>query len=129
MLQIEILTEDSKLIELCQKYWEMDHNHVFVFKVQDIAKEFGISSRILLDLVNQSSLAMDKHKWCDDCKKAFVYKNRQHYVKNATQATKCICIPCSSLRYEKEKKSLQDMLVKVQKQAPITIKKLSLEYI
>lgn len=126
-LQIEILTEDLKLIEICQKYWDMDQNHTFVFKVQDIAKEFGVSSRILLDLVNQSSLAMDKHKYCDDCKKKFVYKNRQHYVKNAAKATKYICISCSSARYEREEKLLQDMLVKVQKQAPITISDLGYE--
>lgn len=126
-LQIEILTEDFKLTEICQQYWRSNEKNVFVFKVQEVAKKHKISSRALLDIVNQNSIAMDKYKHCDDCKKAFVYKNRQHYVKNAVQSSKYLCISCSSARCEREDKLVQDMLVKVQQQSPITISDLGYE--
>ena len=126
-LQIEILTDDPTLTEICQKYWEMDESYSFVFKVKELANEYEISSRELLDILVKSCLVKDREKYCEDCKEAFTYQNRAHYIRDGKITKKYICSSCSKIRYEREEQMLMEKLIEWQDCTPIKINELGYE--
>lgn len=126
-LQIEILTDDPILAELCHKYWEMDEGGSFVFKVKELADEYKVSSRELLGVLMKSCLVKDQLKLCDDCNVAYSYQNRAHYIRDGKIEKNNICSSCNQIRCEREEQVLMEELLRLQNRDPIKISELGYE--
>ena len=109
-LILDYLTDDPKLIALCQRYWELDEEDNFVGKVSDIAKEFNLSSNGLSKQIREYCIAYSTQSLCDECGIGKIFKSRSNYSERRYSRNKWFCSSCLEKRaYEElEIKRLDD---------------------
>jgi len=52
-IHLDYLTEDEQVVQLCTRSWEVNAEGQFVYSVSSLAKEMGLSSRELGNIVYQ----------------------------------------------------------------------------
>lgn len=66
-IKIEFLTDDPKMRELCQLYWEVDEEGKFIHRVADFAGRFGLKPREVAKVVRQHCRAFRTDLLCERC--------------------------------------------------------------
>ncbi|RMD65827.1 hypothetical protein D6817_05370 [Candidatus Pacearchaeota archaeon] len=66
-IEIEFQTDDPRMRELCQLYWEVDGYGKFVHRVADFAEKFGLKAREVAKEVRQHCRAFRADLLCESC--------------------------------------------------------------
>jgi|ERR1041384_4122278 hypothetical protein len=79
LIQLEFLTSDDNLIQICTLYWAQDDQGNFAYKLTDLAKMQNLSSREFSKFVGQYCRALSTNNVCSGCGAPYVYKNRSDF--------------------------------------------------
>lgn len=79
LIRLELLTSDDDSIQICTRYWEVDEQGNFTYKLSDLAKMQNLSSRELSKFVSQSCQALSIKDVCSGCGTPYVYKSRSDF--------------------------------------------------
>jgi Protein of unknown function (DUF2726) len=100
VFQIEHLTDDKNVQEICTKYWLTKVNGKFIHLVPELEECFGLGPNKVTELVQKNCRAFLKDKPCAQCGKKFLFKNRREYsakcASHWTRSTRLICDECQS---------------------------------
>lgn len=109
-IDLEFLTSDKQLIELCSQYWSCNDDLIFAYKVTDLAKKFGTNTRNLKEIVNTYSKAHSSEIICVDCGSKYIFKSRSEFQQRFHLKTpKWQCTDCKA-KEEHENKRKQTQL-------------------
>ena len=104
-LQLEFLTDDEKVIQLCRQYWQCDESCKFPLTVAQLAKEYGLKSGDVSNLVYTNCNAYSDNKICPVCSEPTIFQNRTDYQQQCRWPSKAqVCTECQ----EKEAKRVRD---------------------
>ena len=79
LIQLEFLTSDDNTIQTCMRYWALDEQGNFTYKLTDLANSQNLSSRELSKFVGQNCRALSTTYVCSGCGTPYVYKNRSDF--------------------------------------------------
>jgi len=80
LIQVEFLTDDEDMQELCLLYWQVDDEGRFVHNVSDFASRFGLKSRKVASVVRQHCRAFRTDLMCEMCGKPVKYLDNRSDV-------------------------------------------------
>jgi hypothetical protein len=72
-IQVEFLTDDQKMRELCAAYWQTDDEGKFVHKVTDLAEPLNLRPHELTKVVRKHCRAFRPERLCKTCSKPSRY--------------------------------------------------------
>jgi hypothetical protein len=79
-LELKVLTEDARLIELARLYWELDREEKrFPHQLKELAPRFSVPANKILDTVLESCVASSPTIACETCGNPRSYKSRSDY--------------------------------------------------
>ncbi|WP_420627840.1 hypothetical protein [Candidatus Leptofilum sp.] len=104
LIQLEFLTDDDEIINICKDYWEMDENLKFKQSVASIAKTFGLKSNQTSKFVAQHCNAKSAKIVCANCNEPHIFSNRSEfqYQQRYSNSATWICSNCE--RAERQRK-------------------------
>jgi hypothetical protein len=79
MIDLEVNAEDPTIVEMCQRYWQLDDEGNFVGTVQQIADDHGLSQYELRETVKAHCTARSTDSACERCGSPFIYTSRTDY--------------------------------------------------
>lgn len=84
-MSILLLTEDPKVVQVCEKYWEQDEEGSFKNKVAPLAKSNNLKAYDLRKLISENSSFLFLDFLCSECKTPFAVKTRAQYLEKRTK--------------------------------------------
>jgi hypothetical protein len=108
-MNVDIFSEDKKVLEICTTYWAVDEYGQFDATVADITSRFGINSSSLLKLVKNNSAAYSDEVFCKICQAPYQFINRTDY-NNFSTPVHWICTDCQVLQQTNMEKEQRDAL-------------------
>lgn len=94
---LRLLTDDPALVDLCQKYWEIDSNGTFPHKVSDLVRASGMKRKDLERTLSSSCEAVSATVLCSTCQRPYVYLNRTDYQGLTRWPRAWVCDECKRL--------------------------------
>jgi hypothetical protein len=67
VIQVQVLTDDEKLIELCRQYWQLNDSGAFAYSLEVLSKSCRISAARLSKAVNAGCVAFCPDRSCVRC--------------------------------------------------------------
>lgn len=110
--KICIGTKDEKTVEICLKYWTIKeissfYGTIFLNKVKEIAVEYGMETKELINFVNEKSFLAygSKCKHCDEYVNKIKYRsNINAFINNNMKLLfKDVCKKCINKKIVSEK--------------------------
>lgn len=98
-IHIDYLSDNTAVIELCKRYWEIDSEGRFVHTLASLSKEAGMSSHNFGELVFSSCDAYTLDDTCASCSSSHIYQNRTDFTrrrKELIQGYKWLCNGCKA---------------------------------
>jgi hypothetical protein len=106
-MQLEFLTSDDNIIQICTLYWEHDEQGIFTHKLKDLAGMQNLSSSELSKFVGQHCRALSVNDVCSGCGASYVYKNRTDFQQRVRYYhNSWLCAACVE-QERKRQKALQ----------------------
>jgi hypothetical protein len=140
MIVLKFKSENDNLIRLSQKYWELDSEFKFVYRVNDLAEEFGVSPYSLNKLISEHCEAFSTVIVCENCGKQDVFFSRSDFQEHHRLFRKkktWLCSDCSFARQshevevrlvlERKRQALIREHYSLSRRSPSNIKALSFE--
>ena len=78
-IEIEFLTNDEKLSQICRDYWNCDKNGKFELSVVQVAKVHSMKSGDVAKVAYSNCNAFDKEIVCNKCGESLVFDTRSDY--------------------------------------------------
>lgn len=110
--ELKILTEDKKLKEICQLFWELkdfEDKYQFTRKIQDIAETKKMNSAQISQIALSNSELWVK---CTNCETPFLVRNRNEWNKLINKEF-FFENDCQKCRDNKENKEKDNVLIKL----------------
>jgi hypothetical protein len=80
LIQVEFLTDDEDMRELCQLYWHTDDEGKYAYKVSEFAGRFGLGTHEAASVVQQHCRAFRTDMLCEVCERPVKYLNSRSDV-------------------------------------------------
>lgn len=93
-LDLKITTKDQAFAELCKRYWELDDEGGFLYKVSELSRDYGVSSSELTRLVSEHASAISPDDLCSKCQTPHVFTSRSDFQQRNRSRTDWICEEC-----------------------------------
>ena len=93
-LTLRYLTDDQTIIELCNRYWEMDADGQFAYKVNDLILPAGIHSRTVSAFVAEHCRVCNPEIACPDCGRPHLFASRSEYQQRRSWRFQWQCDDC-----------------------------------
>jgi hypothetical protein len=95
-IQLNFLTDNEEIINICKQYWDMDEDYKFKQSVANIAKTFGLKSNQTSRFIAEYCNAFSPKYVCDVCETPYIFSNRSDYQNwQRSQDISWICPSCS----------------------------------
>lgn len=116
-INLELVTDDPVLQQLCEAYWDHDEEAQFTHAVKQIAEQYNIRSHQVTELATKycqaSSIAGDLS--CKKCGRPYTFLNRDDFRRQRRKATKkytirdksWICEECAAIQIRREQEERQ----------------------
>jgi len=93
--EIEYLTEEPRLIELCSLYWEFNEAIGFLNKPSKLAARFGFSTRDVSRVVAQNCVVRSTEEKCVRCGISRTFSSQTDYLQRRSWQTRSwVCSDC-----------------------------------
>ena len=79
MIELEVNSPNSDIVQICNRYWQLDDAGEFVGTVNALASEYGLSEYQLRKLVNENSTARSRTIFCDRCGDTYIFTSRTDF--------------------------------------------------
>ena len=79
MIELLIHSEDPAIIDMCERYWQLDGSGNFVGTVRQIAEDHGLNQRELREVVKANCIARSFDVVCERCGDPYVFSSRSDY--------------------------------------------------
>jgi len=120
------------LIEICELFWEIDDEFGFVYRVSDIAAQFGLRNRDISKIVGTYCQAHSPGEMCIQCGQPAFYTSRSDFQQKTRWrggAKQWICAGCErSVREERAREYERQQLEELEKKRTILRDAFDLEY-
>lgn len=115
LIQLEFLTDNEEIINICEEYWDMDENLKFRQSVASIAKAFGLKSNQTSKFVAQHCNAKSTIIKCAGCGEPYIFSNRSdfQYQQRSSNTATWICSNCE--RAERQREIEEQKVIEEQK--------------
>lgn len=100
-MKLEFLTDEARLVAICEAYWAIDNAGQFVNRtVVIVAKLFSVSSYEVTKIVSRNCVARSTDIVCKSCGAGQKFNSRTDFT-SRTRLNGYICLPCIE-RHEAE---------------------------
>lgn len=120
LIQVEFLTDDKCLQELCTMYWQSDEDGKYQQKVTDIAKKFNLKDHEVASIVRKHCRVFRTDLLCENCGDPVKYLDSRADVSIGRRDREYYryCEKCKDIvqKQEEEEKQKQDIILRQQKE-------------
>lgn len=75
-IELNFLTDNEEIKEVCRLYWELDENQKFKFSISNLARKFGYKANQLSKFVSDHCIAYTLDNECITCGAPYTFTNR-----------------------------------------------------
>lgn len=106
VIELEFLTPDESLRDLCRKYWELGGDGEFAHSVKSVAEGLQVSSSRVAARITELCLAWNPNEACPECGVRSFFTSRANYAKRAEMSFRAPTM-CTMCRKEQEDEKRQ----------------------
>ena len=92
-MHVEIYEDNGDISEICSMYWALDEDGDFVYKVKEIAENFGTSTNGVVKTAKTNSASFSENLFCSVCEEPYQYQSRGGYL-SSTEDKEWTCAEC-----------------------------------
>src|SRR5262249_44403776 len=103
-IELDINTEDERLVKLCEQYWAIEEDGRFTYSVSAIAREANLSAHEINKIVYANCDAYTLDDICASCGGSRIYTNRSDFTTRRRQfelGREWICDDCKAEERER----------------------------
>ncbi len=101
-LVLEQLSDDAAIVELCSRYWQLDSDGGFVYKVSELPVPPGYTYRGVAGYVAEHCHAYDVENLCPECGKGRLLTSRTDYQQRKSWRFAAQCDSCRHAQKERD---------------------------
>lgn len=102
IIELEFVTDDQAIIDICRRYWKVNADGQFIYRVNDVAQLAGIPPRGIIKFIAEHCRVYTSDIKCTDCGKAYSLTSRSDYHQRRSWGTQWQCDECRRLEAERE---------------------------
>ena len=111
-LEIELLTEDERLAQICREYWHCDDSGKFALSVVQVAKAHSMKSGDVSKVAYNNCNAFDTDIVCTKCGEPFIFNTRSDYQQALRYPKQNGACPACRANEMELQKAQRDALIK-----------------